>query len=620
MERSDFLDPSYLISHLVSKFRPNDLKSLSFAVDILRSFNIETIEQKVYVFQSRWRDSLDSQAKHAEITLMNQDITRIVQAVNRPTAIFLLLELLRPQKDFTDEKPCLITPKNVVLPKDFLFVLQGIDGENFRWNHSHEKFVTSESLQPSLKQLAKRVSEIGNMTRGINDYLGSIESLIHLSASVIIRDILLNHMKFIASIENLYSHMTPNQLLCHLVSPTIDELKAASFICNTISDIKGGNLYNVLIAISKHGDYKISLIASKMAAKAFEQINFMIKSWMTKGVVDDPHKEFFIRCDTEINQCENWWSDRYSYDINDVPVSIFGNTLLNIFYGGKSLNFLRRWDQPVELEIEEGLELEEFVQRAFVESNKLIVSLFNKDNVFTQTMLDIHNYILIERGDFSTQFINVYQDLTTHKLQMMFHFYAKRLIREIDYQSDGTLGHFTYSAIPPMTAFLDPLKLKAYITVSNFLIRIKRTEDILLAHRTSNKKFQILFYEMLIFIRMIRDFFHIQILQKSLSKMFKEIENDVKFDDFLLAHQKHVINIAKGCWLTESGKHCGDCLLKIQQSIESSLTEIIEFQTCQAEFYALLNEFRGQLMKHQASGREFARPLTKTFHHVFKEI
>lgn len=625
----DFLDPSFLITKLVQCFCPNDLQALSRSFDVLKSFNFNQCEHNLSVFRLRWASSLEQKGKFDEFNILNNSIEIINKSIHRPNALFLLLDQLRPnytQLTIDPERPF----TNISLPTDFLFVLQGIEGSNFKWNSTQKRFVSSEKFNPNLYVCAHKISKIGCMVKTLLSFLDFKDSLIHQYAATVIREIYTNHLNYITSIESSFHFLTPNQLLTYLEGNPISELQAASIICNTLETMRAASIYNVLNHISKHGDKTMAQVATRMRDKSFEGIEHMIKSWVTKGAVDDPFSEFFIQLKANVPIYSNWWHDQYFIAKAIVPSDLTDELIHIIFSAGKALNFLRTCDRPVELQIDNKLTLPEYVKTAAKEANSLILGLIMKDDLLMNALHDINAYVLLQRGDFAKSFIETDPAIMKRMVSATISEFAEKTVENIRYdENEPPMGAFRYEAKSPLSAIFGPNELKAYKVVSGLLLRLKRCENTLNNTKLKLRAAQILAFEMQAFNRLVGDYFNVHIIHKSYDN-FKNtvLEKEVSFDTLLAAHTAHVNFIARGCWATNSGRECRASLYKILDIIDklnerfngvkpdSKQNKLID--DLRKLFYESLTQFQISLQNHKMSGIELAPPLTRMFKNVFK--
>lgn len=613
----DFLDPSFLVSRLVQKLSPNDLKAMSLAVDMLKSFGLDSCEFNSNVFRERWTAWARARAKHAEVGLIESNIVSITRSVNRPTALFLLLDHLKNDKDVKQAPGPVFGFSNCGIPRDFLFVMQGMEGDRFKWNETQRRFVCSERLKMTLLEPAKRVSVIGCMMRSLYEFQELGDSLVQQFVACVVRDIVIEHMKFVALIEATFENLTIAQFMSYLMSPSIDELKASVIICSTICKMRATSVYNVLHLMTSHGDKSVVKVAERMKVKAMECIDIMIRDWSSKGEVDDPFNEFFVRCKGDIVIYSNWWHDSYFIASGIVPSTLNQDMVRLIFSAGKALNFLRKFDQPVELDIDRSLPLNEFVRIAYAQSNRLILGHVMRDDILKRALADIHSFALLGRGDFAVTLIDG-DNPGQSKMHVLIRMFAGRTISDFVYKNGSKGGSITYEAKSPLSSVIGPYDLQAYKAVSLMMMRVKKCVCLLVGLETSTLQMMIIRFEFLNFTNLMYDFFQTQVISKSYATLTGVIDNpDVEFDNLLADHARHASSIARGCWMSSSGREVHGCLMEILDLLEtvqgaSNLKELRD------AFHSLLFRFRTLLLTHQVSGRALVAPLTKCFCNVFK--
>ena len=616
----DFLDPSFLVSRLVQSMRPNDIKALGLAVDLLRSFHFEPCEFTINTFRERWTEWAEEEAKHSEVAMIERDMAQITKAVNRPNALFLLLDHLRGSKP-AKRTAQLFEDSRSGIPKDFAFVLQGFEGENFKWNSRQNRFVCSQRLSPALLEPAKRVSEIGCMVRILNEFQEFGDSKVQQYVSCVARDIVVRHLNLVALIEESLSTLTLSQLMTYLLSPMIDELRAATIICCTLKEMRAASMFNVLHLMTSHGDAAVARVAERMRDKAMECIDKMIRDWASKGEVDDPFCEFFVRCKSDVVIYSNWWHDCYFIATGIVPSTLSDETLKKLFSAGKALNFLRKFDQPVELDIDRTIGLDTFVETAFLESNKLMLALVMRDGLFATALEDIHKFALLGRGDFATSFVDDNEVFKKMRFTTLTRRFIGRTIPDLTYKEDKTGGVFVYDAKPPLSAIIGPYEIQAYKAVSRVLLRVRRILQFLLTVNKDTLQKKVLCFELWNFVNLVNDFFQTQVILKSYTTLRATLMSpDVDFDMLLQEHARHTSNIARGCWMSGSGKEVRDALYEILDIIETLKQPDVSLSDVKTNFEVCLFKFRTILLSHQVSGRALVNSLTKCFRNVFKEL
>jgi hypothetical protein len=379
--------------------------------------------------------------------------------------------------------------------------------------------------------------------------------------------------------------------------------------------MRAASPYNVLHLISNHGDPIVREVAVGMRDKAMEGIEIMIKSWCSKGQVDDPFSEFFVRCKDSVVLYSNWWHDCYFIAAAIVPSNLTQSMMDLIMSAGKALNFIRKFDRPIELDIDKSLPLPDFLRLATAESNRHLLDLILKDGLFATAVADIHNLMLSQRGDFLTALFESEKQAIRPSLQFVVREFTGRTIPALTFRD----GCFVYDAKPPLSAVFGPYELQAYKSVSSILLRVRRSLQVLLSIEKSTIQMQIMVFESVNFVNLIHQFFHTQVIMKSYST-FNEVLSrpDITFDLLLSEHTKHTSNIARGCWMSKSGMECRDSLYEILAILESLANPKETLGEIKAKFHASLFKFHTMLLNHPVSGRSLVSALRKSFRHVFR--
>jgi hypothetical protein len=447
---------------------------------------------------------------------------------------------------------------------------------------------------------------MGCAVRHVRAFLDVGDSLFHQYICSVLREILVHHFIVVSLLESNFKKFTVHQFSTMLRCPAIEELLAACVICATLSSKRALPVYNTLHIIAGHGDPTISSVAARMLERASLCLDSMIKSWCSKGEVDDPFSEFFIRCKESALICSNWWHDRYFIVDSLVPFSFTDDFVQQIFFSGKALNFIRNFDDPRELDMPLDLPLEQFVGIAAVESSSLILGLLRKGGLLENALSDIHRFVLLQRGDFAQDFIE------TKRLGCARDF-AERDVPGVFFEAVS----FGYDAKPPLSAVFGPYELRIYQAVSGMLFRLKGTLCFLLKIRRNNAAIQVVWSEVHAFVQLLYDYFHIQVILRSFLALRKAMKmKDLTFDKLRSEHTKHTSTLARGCWVSKSGRECRDALFRCLDAIEGMRDAKISLKKIQSEFRQELVKLRRALLNHQASGRAIVPLLQKCFANV----
>ncbi|OHT16297.1 Spc97 [Tritrichomonas foetus] len=629
MENDDCLCISFLISKLANNLCPTDSSALSRAVDIMqKSSNNGARNYNSNTFQFRWIMELEKQRKSEHITILRKNINFLSKSLKHPDSLFYILDESR-QNSHQSELPQLFSIPNLMpihetsLPSDFIPVLQGMDGIDFKWSIAQKRFIYRTSISPNLYLITTQVGMIGCIVKSLNNFLDSDQEngISHQNTSVVIRDMLHRHFLFVASIQQKFSTLTAQQLYSLLLSPEIELLKAATIICSNLTHKKGCDLYNTLNTLSLHGDKNISTVATQMKEKCFEHIDSLIRTWASHGRVSDPYSEFFIKCDESIRQCSKWWQEKFTFIPEEkIPQSLNKDLLQKIFNSGKILNFLRNWAEPVNLTIDDSLPLDQFIEISTRETNDLFMNLMYKENKLMQVINDIHDYVLLQRGDFANSLLEIDHSNITRRLTNLIEIFSNHVIREIDFKIKNNDWQLVYQAFDPLSAIFGKVELDIYKTASQVLLKIKRAEYALVHADKSTRQLSVVFYEMLHFVQIIENFINIHIIKTSYKGFLEVLENPKSFDDILEAHKKHTKNIAIGCWLTKTGSSSRNALYRILENLELAVTSPAALPANYRLFKELVQKFYDTIYNQRPIGKELARPLLAMFRFIEPKI
>jgi hypothetical protein len=622
----DSLAASFLISRLVRKLAPSNASALPIATDILRKYHFPSTPYDPSVFLFRWISILQAQGKFNQIGLMQRDVNHLTHHLHIPSAIFRVFDELKKHSCFSSLVPDCVVPKLLPasqssIPRDFLCVLHGFEGNGFKWRSGQKRFVCRGSMSPDIMRLAQQVSMIGCVVRLLRAFVESREGIGHQYVGEFVSEVLRKHSMVVAAFESGFDRASVHQMSGFLLSAHFAQLRAIAIVCQTIGSAKGGVLYNKLDLISQHGDPDIASAATQMKYRCFEFISQLIRDWVSKGDVDDPFLEFFVRGNPSVILCSKWWPERYSIVAEEVPAVLTGEESSMIFSAGKALNFLRQWDRPVILEIDRGLGLSDFIGRASNEARSRLLGLLNRDNMLMKSLKDIHDFVLLQRGDFALAVMGFERDSIPRRLEQIIRQFSNHSIQEIDCEVSNTDWQFAYRALPPISAVLGQSELTAYKLVSGLLVRFKKTEFNLIRVRsqTKGRTALLLIWEMHSVVRLLQDFLNIYVIKRSYRKVMTICQNSETFDDILQAHGSHVVAITRGCWLTESGRDCRKCLYQLLQGIDNSVFTDEYIQEARTLFHGHVKQFYDVILHHQGTGRALGSQLSRGFGYLLKE-
>ncbi|EAY05391.1 Spc97 / Spc98 family protein [Trichomonas vaginalis G3] len=618
---NDNFAASQQIGKLVNHFSPNNEKLLADSIDIMRNYtNIPTIFQKT-AYQTKWIKKLNETGKIQDITKLQRAISKISKSSKHPEILFAFFDNIITEKAdgvpkliYSELEPTYKTETNEI-PRDFLFVLQGFDSDTFKWNHKADKFIYTLQVPQNFVYITKKVSEIGCILRFLRTFEQKMSSLIFQNAYNYVKELITMHCSNVVSLNSKIEKLSTIEFLKFLKNPLIDKLRAAAIICNTTFGLKGGYYYNKLHSLCNHGDLEIKTVAQEMTNLSFKMIEEMVREWISRGEIIDQYEEFFIKKNPDVHVCSEWWERQYSLITAEAPLCFNSTQVQQIFDTGKILNFLRRWYHLVDLNVDESLKLNEYIDKCSEKAEKIIIDIMHEKKL-NQNLHHIYSYLLLGRGDFANSFMAIDDDAKHIQLNRIAYEVARQPIEGFDFIIRDQSWAFSYYVNPPLSLLLNSKVMSVYKSVSSRLLHLKRTEYKLLRCREefkNEKEYCTTVFQMIHFINFISDFFHQEVIQKSFDKLEKSLSKAKKISEMMGYIEKHCAEIARGCWVSNSGKNCSTALNKVLVSIEAVTDTDKTLEQCVSEFSNAIIDFKAQALQSKTGASELVRPLSRIF-------
>lgn len=619
------LKSSQLIGKLVNYLRPNDTKALEMSVNIMRKYTNKPILFSSSEYKTKWTTKLNSEGNNSKIMKLQRAISKISQKTKKSDLLFSFFDHLITETVSTiyiEDTPAPSYKLQLnLIPHDVINVLQGFDGDKFKWNHKSDRFMYNGNVMPSLVQVIRRVSEIGSTVRFLRNFEQRTLSLIFQNAFNYVKEIIDEHCANVISLGCKIDKLSTNEFLDLINSPIIDKLKASAIICNTTFGLKGGFYYNKLNSLSNHGDLEIKTVSKIMYDLSFNMINNMVREWISRGVIIDQYDEFFIKKNEDVNFCSDWWDRQYSLITSEAPLCFNSSQIQMIFDSGKILNFLRRWDHPVEINVDTSLPLNEYIVKCSEATEKLIIDLMYAKNL-KSNIHHIYSYLLLGRGDFANSFMAIDDDAKHIQLHRIAYEIAKQPIEGFDFVVRDGSWSFAYHISPPLSLLLNSKVMAVYKAVSTQLLHLKKAEYKILRCREqfkSETEYCTTIFRMIHFINLVSDFFHQEVIQKSFTKLEKSIEKSTKISEIMKHLEKHCAEIARGCWASNSGKECSAALRKVLSTIEDVVDSDKTLEQSVEEFSNAIIDFKAKCTQNKTGASELVRPLTRIFSNFLVE-
>lgn len=275
---------------------------------------------------------------------------------------------------------------------------------------------------------------------------------------------------------------------------------------------------------TSHGDPFVVAFAERMLVHVTRPFYDMLRQWIYDGELSDPYHEFFVikqdtpnggerETDPRRAPATSVWEDKYKLDDSMMPTIMTDELAKKVFLIGKSLNFIRygcgdsAWvesyckDASQELRYGDTATLETSIDKAYKETMARLTHLMDSKFHLFEHLRALKKYLLLGQGDFIALLMeslssnldrpagSQYRHTLTAQLEHAIRgsnaqYDSQEVLRRLDARllelSHGDIGWdvFTleYKVDAPVDVIITPWASKKYLTVFNFLWRVKRVE------------------------------------------------------------------------------------------------------------------------------------------------
>lgn len=275
---------------------------------------------------------------------------------------------------------------------------------------------------------------------------------------------------------------------------------------------------------TSHGDPYVGAFAERMLVPVTRPFYDMLRQWIYDGELSDPYHEFFVveqnpqnkadrENDPRKDQAPNVWEDKYKLDESMMPTIMTEELAKKAFLIGKSLNFIRygcgdsAWveayskDNSKELRYGDTATLETSIDKAYKATMARLTHLMDSKFQLFEHLRALKKYLLLGQGDFIALLMeslsanldrpagSQYRHTLTAQLEHAIRgsnaqYESPEVLRRLDARllelSHGDIGWdvFTleYKVDAPVDVIITPWASKKYLTIFNFLWRVKRVE------------------------------------------------------------------------------------------------------------------------------------------------
>lgn len=302
-------------------------------------------------------------------------------------------------------------------------------------------------------------------------------------------------------------------------------LRLMSLMVEEAKSRKGGQLITMIHGFStSHGDPFVGAFAERMLIHVTRPFYDMLRQWIYDGELSDPYYEFFVieqdtpssgerETDPRRAPATSVWEDKYKLDDSMMPTIMTDELAKKVFLIGKSLNFIRygcgdsAWveayckDASKELRYGDTATLETSIDKAYKATMARLTHLMDSKFHLFEHLCALKKYLLLGQGDFIALLMeslssnldrpagSQYRHTLTAQLEHAIRgsnaqYDSQEVLRRLDARllelSHGDIGWdvFTleYKVDAPVDVIITPWASKKYLTVFNFLWRVKRVE------------------------------------------------------------------------------------------------------------------------------------------------
>lgn len=250
----------------------------------------------------------------------------------------------------------------------------------------------------------------------------------------------------------------------------------------------------------------------------------MLRQWIYDGELSDPYNEFFVieqdshikgvgEVDTRRAPATSVWEDKYKLEDTMIPSIMSEELARKVFLIGKSLNFIRygcgdsAWveayckDASKELRYGDTATLESSIDKAYTATMARLIHLMDSKFQLFEHLRALKKYLLLGQGDFIALLMeslssnldrpagSQYRHTLTAQLEHAIRgsnaqYDSPEVLRRLDARllelSHGDIGWdvfaLEYKVDAPVDVIITPWASRKYLTVFNFLWRVKRVE------------------------------------------------------------------------------------------------------------------------------------------------
>ncbi|XP_037582084.1 gamma-tubulin complex component 2 isoform X2 [Dermacentor silvarum] len=325
------------------------------------------------------------------------------------------------------------------LLEDLIYVMLGVDAIYIRSQplqspHAERTFTIDESADPSLKEMVKKIlplcSHYSTVVRFIEEKQDHGQGMVNQALAAAMRDLLDDYLVLVTQLE----HKLVNQGALTLpkawfyVQPSLAYMNVLATCAQAVwaGQCYGGKTLGMLHkqATSLTGDTKARDICLFLAKAASVPYFNMLESWVYRGCINDPFKEFLVgdkslvkKEDMFIDNTDNYWNSRYALRSEMIPG--FLRTLKDrILNTGKYQNVILQCGQrPASCSGDDrlcySLDEREYIEKidiVYHKASRMLLNLLMDKVDLMGRLRSVKHFFLMDQGDFVVQFMDMAEE------------------------------------------------------------------------------------------------------------------------------------------------------------------------------------------------------------------
>lgn len=335
----------------------------------------------------------------------------------------------------------LISQEKIVL-NELVYCLVGISGQHIvqkRRTADSIDFEISNQISDSIRTVVEQILPLARhysyVVQFINEKSRSESGQVLRALAAGMSGFLNEYYISISTLESdqIKRKLTLQKLL-FLIQPKMNCMAILADISRKItkSEYNGGKALCLLhkLILEQTGDTVAKAINTTLTQRASVPYMEMIQKWIMRGVIVDPYNEFLIQ-DNEVvrreelpeNYSADYWEKRYTIRFDCVP-EFLEKSSETILRTGKYLNVIRqcgkRISPPMAYSTISFLSSDEnylsFIDNAYKFASQTLLEVLLKENDLMGHLQSVKRYLLLQQGDFITQFMDATEQELAKKI------------------------------------------------------------------------------------------------------------------------------------------------------------------------------------------------------------